>query len=101
MGREKGKGKEKSPRDEVGVRQRNGEKEQKGVLLRSIWVLLTLQVNEYLIVTLIKKRTKTVLLARLRIHVKDSSKLNAVSLQNLNLKFTYILQYKMIIFVTR
>ena len=64
MGREKGKGKEKSPRDEVGVRQRNAEKEQKGVLLRSIWVLLTLQVNEYLIVTLIKKTDEKSLVSK-------------------------------------
>ena len=64
MGREKGKGKENSPRDEVGVRQRNAEKEQKGVLLRSIWVLLTLQVNEYLIVTLIKKTDEKSLVSK-------------------------------------
>ena len=38
------------------MRQRNTEKERKGVLLCSIWVLFTLQVNEYLIVTLIKKK---------------------------------------------
>ena len=79
MGREKGKGKEKSPRDEVGVRQRNAEKEQKGVLLRSIWVLLTLQVNEYLIVTLIKKTDEKSLVGKATNQLR-SCKLNAVSL---------------------